>query len=171
MKVLGLLWTEILLSTMYGNDKIRNGKNLIQTNSEKQEWMPVNTMISASKAHCRIRKQWKYDPSKLRGICTTFEHDKLWKSLPFGTVRRIRELRLNQKPKRKHRHREIPPEKRKVCKRNLIPVQLSDNYGNYVSVNFTFGLINARLLRNKCEQIVYYLNSRGLTLQLSLRLG
>ena len=119
MKVLGLLWTEILLCTMYGKDKIRNGKNIIQTNSEKQEWMPVNTMISASKAHCRIRKQWKYDPSELRGICATFEHDKLWKSLPFGTIRRIRELRLNRKPKRKHRHRVIPPEKRKVCKRNL----------------------------------------------------
>ena len=52
MKVLGLLWTEILLSTMYGTEKIRNEKKLIQTNSEKQEWMPVNTMISASKAHC-----------------------------------------------------------------------------------------------------------------------
>ena len=68
MKVLGLLWTEILLSITYGMEKIRNGKNLIQTNSEKREWMPVNTMISASKAHCRIRKQWKYDPSELRGI-------------------------------------------------------------------------------------------------------
>ena len=51
--------------------------------------MSVNTMISASKAHCRIRKQWKYEPSELRGICITFEHDKLWKSLPFGTIRRI----------------------------------------------------------------------------------
>ena len=112
MKVLGLLWTEILLSTMYGKDKIRNRKNLIQTNSEKQEWKPVNTMISASKAHCRIRKQWKYDPSKLKGICTTFEQDKSLKSLPFGTIRRIRELRLNWKSKRKHRHREIPPEKK-----------------------------------------------------------
>ena len=39
--------------------------------------MPVNTMISASKAHCRIRKQWKYDPSELRGICAAFEHDKI----------------------------------------------------------------------------------------------
>ena len=122
--------------------------------------MPVNTMISVSKAHCRIRKQWKYDPSELRGICATFEHDKSWKSLPFGTIRRIRELRLNRKPKRKHRCRVIPPEKRKVSKRNLIPVQLSDNYGNYVSVNFTFKLINATSLRNKCEQMVYYLKEQ-----------
>ena len=39
-------------------------------------------------------------------------------------------------------------------------MQLSDNYGNYVSVNFTFELINARSLRNKCEQIVYYLKEQ-----------
>ena len=121
--------------------------------------MPVNTMIRAWKAYCRIREQWKYDPSELRRICTAFKHNKSWKSLPFGTIRRIRELRLNWKPKRKHRHR-VPPEERKVCKRNLIPVQLSDNNNNYVSVNFTFELINARSLRNKCEQIVYYLHEK-----------
>ena len=119
MKVLGLLWTEILLSTTYGKDKIRNGKNLIQINSKKQEWMPVNTMISASKAYCRIRKQWKYDPSELRGMCTTFEHDRLWKSLPFSTIRRIRELGLNWKPKRKHRHRVIPPEKKESLQKEF----------------------------------------------------
>ena len=90
MKVLGLLWTEVLLSTMYGKDKTRNEKNLIQINSEEQAWMPVNTMTSASKAYCRIREQWKYDPSELRRICTTFKHNKSWKSLPFGTIRRIR---------------------------------------------------------------------------------
>ena len=39
-------------------------------------------------------------------------------------------------------------------------MRLSDNYGNYVSVNFTFKLINARSLRNKCEQIVYYLKDQ-----------
>ena len=68
-------------------------------------------------------------------------------------------MRLNQKPKRKHRHR-VSPEERKVCKSNLIPVQLSDNNNNYVSVNFTFELINARSLRNKCEQIVYHLHEK-----------
>ena len=50
--------------------------------------------------------------------------------------------------------------RKEVCKRNLIPVWLSDNYSNYVSVNFTFQLINARSLRNKCEQIVYYLQEK-----------
>ena len=74
-------------------------KNLIQINSEEQEWMPVNTMTSASKAYCSRREQWKYDPSELRRICTKFEYNKSWKSLPFGTIRRIRELRLNRKPK------------------------------------------------------------------------
>ena len=68
-------------------------------------------------------------------------------------------MRLNRKPKRRHRHR-VPPEERKVCKRNLILVQLSDNNNNYVSVNFTFELINARSLRNKCEQIIYYLHEK-----------
>ena len=116
-------------------------------------------MINASKAHYRIRKQWKYDPSELRGICAAFEHNKSWKSLPFGTIWRIRELRLNQKPKSKYRHR-VPPEERKVCKRNIIPVWLPDSYSNYVSVNFTFELINAGSLRSKCEQIVYYLQEK-----------
>ena len=76
MKGLGLLWTEILLSTMYEKDKTRNEKNLIQINSEEQEWMPVNTMISASKGYCSTREQWKYDPSELRRICTKFENNK-----------------------------------------------------------------------------------------------
>ena len=39
-------------------------------------------------------------------------------------------------------------------------VQLSDNNNNYASVNFTFELINGRSLRNKCEQIVYYLREK-----------
>ena len=39
-------------------------------------------------------------------------------------------------------------------------MQLSDNNNNYVSVNFTFELINARSLRNKCEQIVYYIHEK-----------
>ena len=76
MKVLGLLWTKILLSTMYGKDKTRNEKNLIQINSEEQEWMPVNTITSASKAYCSRREQWKYDPSELRRICIKFENNK-----------------------------------------------------------------------------------------------
>ena len=159
MKVLGLLWTEILLSTMYGKDKARNEENLIQINSEEHEWMPVNTMTSASNAYGSRSKQWKYDPRELRRICMKFENNKSWRSLPFGTIWRIRELRLNRKPKRRHRHI-ATPEERKVCKRNLILVQLSDNNNNYVNVNFTFELINARSLRNKCEQIVYYLHEK-----------
>ena len=75
-KVLGLLWTEILLSTVYGKDKTRNEKNLIQINSEEQEWMPVNTITSASKVYGSRSKQWKYDPSKLRRICMKFENNK-----------------------------------------------------------------------------------------------
>ena len=79
MKVLGLLWTEILLSTMYGKDKARNEENLIQINSEEHEWMPANTMTSASNAYGSRSEQWKYDPSKLRRICMkTISHGDLF---------------------------------------------------------------------------------------------
>ena len=92
-----------------------------------------------------------FEPNELRAINDCNKHDKRFKILPYGTIRRIRELQIN----RRRQKASIKSELRQpgVNHNNLIHMRPTNTEGQFYTSNLNIATVNVRSLKN-CEQQV-----------------
>ena len=102
-----------------------------------------------------------YSARVLRTIRTTSQHDQRLKILPFGAIKRIKELKLNNKKRRQRNRRNTRvPFKQYGCNpNNLISIK---KRGHKPESNIIFGTCNIQSLRPKELQVSDLVNDYSL---------
>ena len=95
--------------------------------------------------------QLYYEPNELRAINDCNKHDKRFKILPYGTIRRIREIQINRR--RQKTSIKSEPRQPGVNHNNLIHIRPTNTEGQFCTSNLNIATVNVRSLKN-CEQQV-----------------
>ena len=92
-----------------------------------------------------------YGPNELRAINDSNNYDKRFKILPYGTIRKIRELQINRRRQKTSIKNE--PRQPGVNRNNLIHIRPTNTEGQFYTSNLNIATVNVRSLKN-CEQQV-----------------
>ena len=85
-------------------DKWKDGltnkrRNLVKIKTKPTETEPIWTLNTETSQAKQKQKQVSYEPLVLRELGEIVKHDKRYKWLPFGTVKQVLKLGLNNKNK------------------------------------------------------------------------
>ena len=64
-----------------------------------------------------------YEPSALKQLNAVVEHDQRLRTLPFGAIRKIRELRLNHKKTKSSKHKRKIIRQTGINTKNIVQIQ------------------------------------------------
>ena len=91
-----------------------------------------------------------YEPNALMSMNTADQHDQRLKILPFGAIKRIRELKLNRKRSKHKKKKRIPFKQHGIIIKNLMRIKKT---GVRDQVNFIIATCNIQSLHNKELQV------------------
>ena len=126
-------------------------KNLIKISPQKQTWMLNNKPTQPN--------QVSYDPSVLRQLGEKVKHDNRYKWLPFGTIKQVLKLKINNKNRSRKSHTAKCFKQTGVTKSNLITIKRSSHKPDS---NIIFSICNIQSLKHKELQVSELINDYAL---------
>ena len=126
-------------------------KNSVKISPQKPTWMLNNKPTQPN--------QVSYDPSVLRQLGKKVKHDNRYKWLPFGTIKQVLKLKLNNKNRSRKSHAAKCFKQTGVTKSNLITIKRS---GHKPDSNIIFSTCNIQSLKHKELQVSEVINDYAL---------
>ena len=163
--------TDLILGNVINSKENKDRKNLIQIQTKVHK-VQRNNYINSYRGRIRQLENNNiitYDLDVLMEIKHVTNKDKRYKQLPFGTIRSVRELKLNRRKRcsRGRINKPIVLEKPTgVVKKNLRTLPFVSNKASKHNSKLRFLLMNTQSIRNKDDALSEYMRSEVIDITL-----
>ena len=125
---------------------------------------PIQSHNGSAPSSLKDKNNYTYDPGELKQLALNINHDERYKVMPFGAVRRIRELGLNKRLNRKKIKARNKWIQSGVNFDNLIAVEVRNTDGRIHETQLTIATLNMRSIKNSSQLVLRELMHLGVNL-------